>query len=86
MSGDKPSNFWKEMDFECKNCKYQFRPDLLEDKPGHRVRVVTNEFFPPRENGGDWSPIGSSVTVYAQCPQCEEETNWLVNPIKKTAH
>lgn len=64
----------KDKNFFCQYCKHEFKPDLLEDAPGRSVRIEIYKFFPPADTGGDWSPTDISVTAYAECPKCKEET------------
>lgn len=69
--------------FWCKDCDKTFLPDLLQDKPGHRVKLVVISFFPPRETGGDWSPVGETSTMIAECPDCKKETSFIKEPDNK---
>ena len=63
--------------FQCLDCKLRFLPDLLQDKPGHRVKLVVTSFCPPRNTGGDWSSIGATSEIIAECPKCGKETHYL---------
>ena len=63
--------------FQCLDCKVKFLPDLLQDKPGHRVRLVVTSYCPPRDTGGDWSPIGEASVMITECPKCGKETSYL---------
>ena len=73
------NNFWNNHYFQCKDCGHCFKPKLLKDEAGDRVRVVIEKFYPPRNVGGDWSPIAEKKTCYAECPKCKRETNWIID-------
>ena len=79
---DQESQFkkeWESMNFECQDCGNIFKPDLLKDEPGRRVRVTVERFYPPRNTGGDWSPVEMSLQAFAECPDCGRITNSLTD-------
>jgi len=67
----------EEHDFWCENCDICFKPSLQNDIAGERVWIVRKEFFPARDTGGAWSPVGSTTQYFSQCPLCNKETNVL---------